>query len=373
MPTIATIEKNLLQYSEAGNRTAFLNTMKSITTAQLPLISASVYTRTLYNLTGGDDDGSIRPDVVATMTRDLMSKAGTYVPIVAVSLGIASYAGGHNWDALDAITDYLTPAQKASLHGDYTLVAALDYIVDAAGAGTGSDYSKFAAITRDFVSKLGAQVQNATIGDAIEAFGPGHHNILAMNAILDYTAVSRIDAGTKAALKNFAWQLKTDGADTVTGTSAADRISGMGGNDTIRGGGGHDVLFGNAGNDVLYGDAGNDWLVGGIGADRLTGGAGNDVFFFDNLTGVDTITDFNKSQDYIDLSGLLEKFDPVTDVICEFVKTTTVVSNTGVTQTHLSVDVDGAAGAAKFVDVVVINGNVNAKALYDAGHLLVDV
>ncbi len=375
MATIASIEKNLVKYSSEGNQAAFLSTLKSVTSSQWALISGNTYNWVMSNLAVGDENGNIQDNVVATMVRDIVSRAGTNIPIASISSGIAGYAGRHNWDALDAVTDYLTPAQKANLHGDYGVAGALEYIVDAAGAGTGSDYAKYAAITRDFMSKLGAQVRNETVNDAIEAFGPGHHNLMAMNAILDYTALSRIEAATKLMVVNHfgSASFKTDGADNVTGTSGTDIIMAMGGNDTVRGGNGGDLLYGNAGNDTLYGDAGHDWLTGGIGADTLTGGTGNDVFFFDNLVGVDKVTDFNKSQDYLDLSGLLDKFDPVTDAICEFVRGVDVVSNGKVVSTSLMVDVDGAEGAAKFVQVASINGDVDIKALYNAGQLLVEV
>ncbi len=377
MPSIITIEKNLMLYAELGNRTAFLNTLKSITAAQLPTIDPFATGKILYNLwnsAGYNIPGMPTPEVTATMVRDFMSKVGAYVRVDDIGENMEKFVQLRNWGALDALTDYLSPAQKEQFahdRMDFRLTGTLGKILYDAGQVTYSEYPEYEAAVRDFMTKFGKYVSNDGISQALHFAVDS--NVHLTNAILDYTALSRIDAATRLELKNQGYSLKTDGADTVTGTSGYDNISGMGGNDTIRGGGGHDVLFGNAGNDMLYGDAGNDWLVGGIGADRLTGGTGMDFFFFDNLTGVDTITDFNKSQDYIDLSGLLDNtFDPVTDAIANFVRTTSVTSN-GVTQTHLSVDVDGAGGSAGFVNVAVINGSVDAKALYDSGHLLVEI
>ncbi|MFM6756814.1 MAG: M10 family metallopeptidase C-terminal domain-containing protein, partial [Dolichospermum sp.] len=67
---------------------------------------------------------------------------------------------------------------------------------------------------------------------------------------------------------------------------------------------------------TAIGGAGNDSLTGGDGSDNLTGGAGNDIFRYTALTDsnagtltgadltFDTITDFTKGQDKIDVTGL---------------------------------------------------------------------
>ena len=49
---------------------------------------------------------------------------------------------------------------------------------------------------------------------------------------------------------------------------------------------------------------GDDTLVGGLGDDSLTGGAGEDTFVFAANSGNDTIQDFDKDNDTIDLSML---------------------------------------------------------------------
>ncbi|MEO9685313.1 MAG: calcium-binding protein [Tateyamaria sp.] len=77
----------------------------------------------------------------------------------------------------------------------------------------------------------------------------------------------------------------TEGADDLIGTDAAESIDGLGGDDTIDGG------------------AGNDTLTGGAGEDMLTGGAGEDIFVFNELSGNDTITDFNPLEDTIEITG----------------------------------------------------------------------
>ena len=92
------------------------------------------------------------------------------------------------------------------------------------------------------------------------------------------------------------------GADTLTGGAGADIIRGGSGADTITGGAGDDVLFGDSGADTVDGGEGDDIIFGGSGADTLTGGAGADTFVFAPGDGSDTITDFNTSEDKINLS-----------------------------------------------------------------------
>ncbi|MCC3416833.1 MAG: FG-GAP repeat protein [Microcoleus sp. PH2017_07_MST_O_A] len=79
--------------------------------------------------------------------------------------------------------------------------------------------------------------------------------------------------------------------DIINGTQADDTISGQQGNDKIFGNSGQDVLSGNLNDDYLDGGKGQDILIGGDGNDTLVGGLGNDVLKGDNgndiLTGVD--------------------------------------------------------------------------------------
>ncbi|MGJ8609446.1 MAG: hypothetical protein ACSHWY_00025 [Octadecabacter sp.] len=76
----------------------------------------------------------------------------------------------------------------------------------------------------------------------------------------------------------------TDGGDTLTGTWRSD------------------LIIGGAGNDVINGGLGADILMDGAGTDTLTGGSGADMFVFNQDGARDVITDFNPSQDRIDLS-----------------------------------------------------------------------
>ena len=103
----------------------------------------------------------------------------------------------------------------------------------------------------------------------------------------------------------------------MIGNDRANTLSGGGGNDGLQGGRGDDQLFGDGGEDYLSGGAGEDWLRGGDGADYLVGGdaadlliggegddvltgdAGSDVFVFTPGSGMDVVTDFTASEDYV--------------------------------------------------------------------------
>ncbi len=85
----------------------------------------------------------------------------------------------------------------------------------------------------------------------------------------------------------------------------------VGSNIVIDGADGNDTLVGNASNNVIIGGSGDDSITGGNGADTLTGGSGRDTFVYISAfqtpvgaTARDTIADFNRSSDKLDLSAL---------------------------------------------------------------------
>ena len=92
------------------------------------------------------------------------------------------------------------------------------------------------------------------------------------------------------------------GNDIIDGGDGGDWIRGGTGDDTIKGGDGDDVILGDAGNDTVDGGAGDDLIIDGGGNDTLTGRDGEDTFSFLDGHGDDTITDFDTTNDEIDLS-----------------------------------------------------------------------
>jgi Ca2+-binding RTX toxin-like protein len=176
------------------------------------------------------------------------------------------------------------------------------------------------------------------------------------------------------------WLSGYAGNDRLVGGSGNDILNGGDGDDTnaggatggLEGGTGNDILFGGTGDDVLAGNEDDDILYGEDGFDTLIGGSGADTFAFTYLfggTGIDTIQDFSLSDgDKLNLSELLSlsEFDPLTDLITDFVEITTSGSNS-----ILKVDLDG--GGNSFVQIAQLSnvtGLTDEAALYNAGTLI---
>lgn len=111
----------------------------------------------------------------------------------------------------------------------------------------------------------------------------------------------------------------TDMDDGILGLGGDDNILGQGGDDFLDGGAGEDIIYGGAGNDqihgsseddLLSGDQGDDTIIDGDGNDLLIGGQGNDTFVIGNSGNADqdTIADFVKGEDRIDLTGFGRQF-----------------------------------------------------------------
>ena len=103
------------------------------------------------------------------------------------------------------------------------------------------------------------------------------------------------------------------GNDIVGGGKGTDILHGDKGDDILKGGPGNDVLYGGLGNDVLRGSFGDDTVVGNEGDDILWGGDGQDVFVFSNISGNDTIRDFERGLDMINVENI--SFDSVIQTI----------------------------------------------------------
>ncbi|MGI9507265.1 MAG: calcium-binding protein, partial [Geminicoccaceae bacterium] len=94
-----------------------------------------------------------------------------------------------------------------------------------------------------------------------------------------------------------------------------DQLTVEGGDDDLRGGKGNDTIEGGGGNDRLSGGRGDDLLDGGTGDDVLRGGKGDDTFVFIRDGGHDTVRDFGRGDDQIDVSAF--GFDDANAVIAQ--------------------------------------------------------
>ena len=99
---------------------------------------------------------------------------------------------------------------------------------------------------------------------------------------------------------------------TITGSDKDEVLIGDNSDDTLQGNAGDDALVGGQGSDTLEGGEGDDLLLGGQGNDNLTGGLGSDIFAWEladkgsaGSPAVDTVTDFDTSNDLLDLRDLL--------------------------------------------------------------------
>lgn len=89
----------------------------------------------------------------------------------------------------------------------------------------------------------------------------------------------------------------------VAGESSLNRIVGTSRANQLRGTSGDDLLLGLGGNDNLRGGGGADVIDGGAGNDQLRGGSGSDVFVFRSGYGRDTVFDFQRGSDVIEIDA----------------------------------------------------------------------
>ena len=113
------------------------------------------------------------------------------------------------------------------------------------------------------------------------------------------------------------------------------------------------TMLGLAGDDILYGGGGDDRLYGGAGTDFLYGEDGADTFVFESASAfgaVDHVMDFDVAQgDALDISDILTGYDPVTDLLSDFVRTS---ESNG--DTIVAVDADG--GGDHFASIAILHG-----------------
>ncbi|WP_051412793.1 type I secretion C-terminal target domain-containing protein [Methylophilus sp. 5] len=130
----------------------------------------------------------------------------------------------------------------------------------------------------------------------------------------------------------------------ITGNSAANVINGNAGEDTLIGGAGKDTLNGGADDDILIGGSGNDILTGGTGADTFTWNLSDKGA--NKAPSIDKITDFNSTEDKLDLRDLLVGESSGTIQNYLDITTSTVA---GVTNTEIRISNHGGFVSGNYV------------------------
>jgi VCBS repeat-containing protein len=158
-------------------------------------------------------------------------------------------------------------------------------------------------------------VAGATVNDTGQLVATGAFGTLVVNGdgTFTYQANKKIDfPDHPLAQDTFTYtatdtdQLSSQATLTVTVVKPSQTyIAGTPGTNSdhltaVAGGNGKQVIDGSLGFEQISGGNGNDVLVGGAG-DILTGGRGNDTFVFEHDFGANTITDFGKGHDSIQL------------------------------------------------------------------------
>ncbi len=134
---------------------------------------------------------------------------------------------------------------------------------------------------------------------------------------------------------------------------------------------GSDTLIGGSGNDIMYGEGGDDVIVFGNGFDQVYGGTGADTLLVDVMDAlVDKIFGFETGtgKDVLNISNILQGYDPLSDAIADFVK---LVNSGGDTQ--VQVNADGDIGGV-FTAIAVFDGGISATlaTLISNGNLIAD-
>lgn len=214
--------------------------------------------------------------------------------------------------------------------------------------------------TGDFI--YGSEADNMIWGmagnDVLQ--GMGGADIIDGGAGSDYASYSRSDEGVNINLKT---NINTGG------DAEGDVLISING---IKGSVYDDVIVGDDIGNKLYGDKGDDLIYGGAGTDTLYGEEGADTFVFgaeDTFGFVDTIKDFSVAEgDKIDISDLLEGYDPLSDAISDFVQFTGV----GSTGKHSGIFVDTDGGGDNYELIAYLSHNVglDATTLESDGNLI---
>jgi Ca2+-binding RTX toxin-like protein len=190
---------------------------------------------------------------------------------------------------------------------------------DAINGGAGTD--TYRADYSDRLSGLTMTFDSVT-GNGTVVVGTETDTLTSIENLSSFTGTNFDDTLVGSANRDFAMRGGA-GNDTISGNGEDDYLLGDDGNDTINGGDGSDNLFGGNGNDTLNGANSNSLNPGTGERDNLTGGAGVDRFILGDAANIyyddrnvttagtndhATITDFNPSEDKVQLQGVASNY-----------------------------------------------------------------
>ena len=236
---------------------------------------------------------------------------GTETAILNVTAG-NGYAVGTTASATVSIADSIPVLPSITLASNYSGVSEnsktnLVYTFNRTGATTSSltvNFTLGGTATRNSdYSAYGGNFLTATTGNIVFAAGATTAKLELVTTGDAVKEANETIAFTLAGGTGYTIGTPTAVTTTIINDDGVLNQQGTAGNDVIEAGK-TSILSGKSGNDILIGSNSNEILAGGLGNDTLTGGAGFDTFHFaSRLEGIDTLTDFNVSQDIIQASG----------------------------------------------------------------------
>jgi len=367
--------------SFADITSATAHSLTNVAGVAVNLTSGTVAAATISTAMGGTKvigggDGSAGADL-ATMNAGYLAATAAGSTTTMVRDGVANFENVVGSSLSDYIALGATDAANGGAGNDYIIGGTgVNNLTGGAGddtiiGGAGADVINGGDGTADVVSyaDIAASSDQHSIGDAaligvVVNLSASAVTAAAIDAALTagtYTTASDADiaAGKAGYISTANNTSNADVLDTITnvegvvGSARSDYIALGAGGMTADGGAGVDFIVGGTGADTIVGGAGADIITGGAGLDTLTGGDGADVFVLDQVAAsasIDTIKDFVKNTDKINVNGALDTGDVtlVSSAFTTWSGSATATDNAIVNLASSAALADAAAVVAKF-------------------------
>lgn len=199
--TIDDIGEAIIFFSVRNNVTALSALIAELTPAQRTELGTTSYVGQAFAKIIMNDmpfDASDDSPISYTV-RELMKKLGTepYINISDIGNAMTAFSANANYIALDALTDYLTAAQKGSLGASNYIIDTLKNLAVIHHTAPLIDDYAIAAATHNLMGKLGAYISDPidikAIGDAMSKFSY-EGNFAALAAVTDYLTEQQKDS-----------------------------------------------------------------------------------------------------------------------------------------------------------------------------------